>query len=115
MKATGWRGNTYGVRVGQANAVKFFSRKWKTVDIEVDGTFHTIPLSPGFLGEVSRTSERAVWPVVHPARTRTVAHAKTAAPGADAIKPKPLPPAHSQRRSTVSRLILLSLPVPVES
>lgn len=48
MKATGWRGNTYGVRVGQANAVKFFSRGWKTVDVEVGGTFHTIRLSPSF-------------------------------------------------------------------
>ena len=79
MKATGWRGNTYGVRVGRANALKFFSRKWTTVDVEIGGTFHTIPLSPGFwekcpelrskvFGQWFKRKGLAPWPMRKPPR-----------------------------------------------
>lgn len=37
MNATGWKGATYGVRVGLSNAIKFFDKEWDTVEIEIDG------------------------------------------------------------------------------
>ena len=31
MKATGWKGETLGVRVGEANRQEYFSKDWTTV------------------------------------------------------------------------------------
>lgn len=51
MNATGWKGGTYGVRVGSVNASKFFRRTWQTVELEIDGEFHVFELSPKFWGK----------------------------------------------------------------
>jgi hypothetical protein len=48
MTATGWKGETYGVRVGRSNAAKFFSRDWKTIELELGGEFQRFCLSKTF-------------------------------------------------------------------
>lgn len=35
--ATGWKGGTYGIRVGAHNRDKFFDPDWKTVELELVG------------------------------------------------------------------------------
>jgi hypothetical protein len=48
MKATGWKGAVYGIRVGRANAERFFDRNARTVHVEIDGQFHPFTLSGTF-------------------------------------------------------------------
>lgn len=43
-----WKGATYGVRVGKVNAQRFFDRRWKWIDLEIDGQTHRLSLSPTF-------------------------------------------------------------------
>src|SRR5712692_5511641 len=74
MQATGWKGsNTYGVRVGPANAARYFNQSWKSVELEIDGKFHNYKLldtfwvdCPEFRGGVLKTwllrHRLAPWP-----------------------------------------------------
>ena len=48
MKATVWRGGTYGIRVGRANARRYFQRDWNSIVLEIDGIEHTFPLTATF-------------------------------------------------------------------
>jgi len=48
MTATGWKGGTYGVRVGKRNAVRYFSTHWKNISVEIDGHFYNFNLSEKF-------------------------------------------------------------------
>ena len=48
MDATAWKGETYGVRVGDRNRDQFFDPSWKQVEIEIDGQSHVLKLSKGF-------------------------------------------------------------------
>lgn len=56
MDATVWRGggqsggvySTYGVRVGAANRDRYFSPSWNEVEIEINGSYHRLPITPGF-------------------------------------------------------------------
>jgi hypothetical protein len=48
MMAKGWKGETLGVRVGTRNAIKHFSRDWKCVQVEIEGTIRSFPLRRGF-------------------------------------------------------------------
>ena len=48
MKATGWKGETLGVRVGAKNAAKYFSKDWDSIHIEIDGNVRSFPLRPAF-------------------------------------------------------------------
>ena len=48
MIAKGWKGGSYGIRVGKANAAAYFKRDWRTVEIVVDGEFHSFPLNETF-------------------------------------------------------------------
>ena len=44
MIATGWKGGTYGIRVGTANAKTYFDRNWQSIHVEIDGTFYPFTL-----------------------------------------------------------------------
>jgi hypothetical protein len=78
MTATGWKGTqTYGVRVGSANAVKYFDKRWTSVELEIDGQRHVFPLnetfwttSPEFRGGPIKTwllrKGLAPWPPYQP-------------------------------------------------
>ena len=49
MRATGWKGSkTLGVRVGRHDAAQHFNRNWGTVEIEIDGRFHSFRLRETF-------------------------------------------------------------------
>ncbi len=48
MKATGWKGSTYGIRVGKQNAEHYFDRRWKTIEVEIAGHFHSFSLADTF-------------------------------------------------------------------
>ena len=48
MEARGWKGGTYGVSVGKANAAQYFKKTWSRVEIEIDGEFHSFPLRETF-------------------------------------------------------------------
>ncbi len=48
MEATTWRAATFGVRVGKPNAERYFDRAWSTVEVRIDGEFHTFKLSDTF-------------------------------------------------------------------
>ena len=48
MKATGWKGETLGVRVGVKNRQQYFSKDWTTVQIELDGQVGSFRLTSGF-------------------------------------------------------------------
>ena len=48
MKAKAWKGPTYGVRVGRANARRHFKTDWRTVEVEIGGTVRTFRLRPAF-------------------------------------------------------------------
>lgn len=53
MEASAWKGgksttSTYGIRVGVQNRDTYFDPTWTTIEIEVDGVFHTFQITPGF-------------------------------------------------------------------
>ena len=48
MRATGWKGGTYGVRVGQQNAAKFFRKNWSGIIVEIGGRPHYYALRSTF-------------------------------------------------------------------
>lgn len=48
MTAKGWKGGTYGVRVGKSNAAEYFSKDWDNIDVEIDGQLHNFALSKTF-------------------------------------------------------------------
>jgi len=48
MKVTAWKGGTYGIRVGKANAHKFFKKEWENIEVEINGVFYKFKLSPTF-------------------------------------------------------------------
>jgi hypothetical protein len=48
MDAKGWRGETYGVRVGKKNRDQFFKPSWTKVEVEMDGQTHMLNLAKGF-------------------------------------------------------------------
>jgi len=48
MTASGWKGATYGVRVGKANAARYFPKNWNSIIIELDGVPHQFDLSDTF-------------------------------------------------------------------
>jgi hypothetical protein len=45
MTATGWKGGSYGVRVGHSNAEKYFSKGWTSISVEIDRQLYEFPLS----------------------------------------------------------------------
>lgn len=48
MRAICWRGGTLGIRVGKANAHRFFDRTWSIVEVEMDARSVPFPLSKNF-------------------------------------------------------------------
>lgn len=48
MRATAWKGGTYGVRVGRANADKYFSKRIRTIEVQIGGVFYPFDLSDTF-------------------------------------------------------------------
>lgn len=48
MKATAWKGGSYGIRVGQSNAKSYFPKQWSNIDVSIAGQVHSFPLSPTF-------------------------------------------------------------------
>jgi hypothetical protein len=40
--------SSYGIRVGASNTAIHFNKDWQTVELEIDGEFHTFPLSKTF-------------------------------------------------------------------
>ena len=77
MNAKGWKGGSYGVRVGVANATQFFKSGWRTVEIEMDRKVHVFELSPGCwrdcpeirgaeIGDWLKRHGLAPWPAFRP-------------------------------------------------
>lgn len=48
MRATAWNGGTFGVRVGKANARRFFDPGHPIIQVEIDGTCVIFSLSETF-------------------------------------------------------------------
>lgn len=48
MRVTSWRGGTLGIRVGKANANKFFDRRRPMAEVEMDGKWVRFSLSETF-------------------------------------------------------------------
>ena len=48
MKATVYKGGSYGIRVGQPNARQYFPRKWRDIDVQMSGKAETFSLTPTF-------------------------------------------------------------------
>jgi hypothetical protein len=48
MTATGWKGESFGVRVGTENAKAHFPQTWKTIGVEIDGMVHSFKLNATF-------------------------------------------------------------------
>jgi hypothetical protein len=48
MKATGWKGGTFGIRVSKKDAAEYFSPYWELVQIEIDGQIRSFPLHASF-------------------------------------------------------------------
>ncbi len=77
MEAKAWRGGTFGIRVGRKNAEKYFDKKWRNIEVEVNGQFHSFDLPgtfwttcPEFRGGVIKDwlAEHGLlrWPKGHP-------------------------------------------------
>jgi hypothetical protein len=73
MVATGWKGGTYGVRVGRENAARYFNRCWTDIQVLINGRYHEFALTstfwtscPEFRGEAIREwflqEKIAPWP-----------------------------------------------------
>jgi len=67
MDVTGWKAPTLGVRVGASNRAKYFSKDWEFVEVELDGVFHSITVSPGFWRKCPELRGSAIqtWLVKH--------------------------------------------------
>lgn len=50
MKVSTWKAATYGIRVGQENVERYFSREWRSIEVEIDGELHSFRLSSTFWG-----------------------------------------------------------------
>jgi hypothetical protein len=48
MKATAWKGGSYGIRVGQPNAKRFFPRHWKYIEVTAGRQTCMFPLRSTF-------------------------------------------------------------------
>ena len=48
MRATDWKGAVYGIRVGKANASRFFPRGCARVEVDLDGDTQSFRLSETF-------------------------------------------------------------------
>lgn len=48
MEATAWKGATYGVRLGRANAESYFQKTWAFIEVELDGEIHRVKLPGSF-------------------------------------------------------------------
>ena len=48
MKASAWKGGSYGIRVGRQNANHYFPKHWKDIEVEIGRQRHTFLLSPTF-------------------------------------------------------------------
>ncbi len=48
MIVTGWRGGTYGVRIGKRNVRTYFDRSWNEIEVEIDGKAYKLPLRNTF-------------------------------------------------------------------
>jgi hypothetical protein len=73
MEATAWKGATYGVRVGRANAESYFQMTWAFIEVELDGEIHCVKLPDSFwrkcpelksaaIGRWLRKHQLAPWP-----------------------------------------------------
>jgi len=48
MKATAWKGGSYGIRVGRPNAKQFFPRHWKDIEVTMGRQTCIFPLTSTF-------------------------------------------------------------------
>lgn len=48
MRVSAWKGGTYGIRVGKANAAKYFNKKWNCVTVLIGGSTYCFTLSRTF-------------------------------------------------------------------
>jgi hypothetical protein len=73
MRASGWKGGTYGIRVGRENANKYFPKNWTEFFVEFDGRAHRYALKSTFwttcpefrgaeIGTWLRQNRLAPWP-----------------------------------------------------
>jgi hypothetical protein len=77
MKAKAWKGAVYGIRVGRANARRFFAANTGWVEVEIDGHLYPFRLSGTFwttcpelrgapIGRSLRAHGLAPWPLGRP-------------------------------------------------
>jgi len=48
MVVTGWKGGSYGIRVGRRNVRKHFPPDWEIIEVVIDGQPHIFSLTPTF-------------------------------------------------------------------
>lgn len=48
MKCSAWKGGSYGVRVGRANAQQYFNKSWNGIEVNIGGIWHTFSLTTTF-------------------------------------------------------------------
>lgn len=81
MEATGWKGATYGVRVGRTNVDSYFQKTWAFIEVELDGEVHRVKLPDSFwrkcpelksaaIGRWLRRHELAPWPKGDPPKLK---------------------------------------------
>lgn len=77
MIVSAWKGGTYGIRVGRANAYRYFNKEWSDIEVEIDGMYFSFALSstfwstcPEFRGKAItdwlHKNEMASWPKGQP-------------------------------------------------
>jgi hypothetical protein len=48
MLCSTWKGGSFGIRVGNANAQKYFQKKWTEIEVIIDGKHHFFDLTKTF-------------------------------------------------------------------
>lgn len=81
MRTSAWHNGsgTYGISVGKANRDRYFDRGWETIEVEIEGEAHKLPISDGFwrncpeirapvIRDWLRHHHTLDWPKHHPPR-----------------------------------------------
>lgn len=45
ITCSAWKGGTFGVRVGNTNAKKYFRKRWTSIEVTIEGKTHAFNLS----------------------------------------------------------------------
>lgn len=62
MQVKAWNngGDGYGICVGRSNRDRYFSRSWRSIEVEIDGQLNTFPLTGSFWRNCPEFRGRAI-------------------------------------------------------